>query len=75
MVTCCFHERPACQELHKPPGEPPGPAERAGVALGDVVLGINYQPLEKGLVNTSALIAEAIALAGFVKLQVWSLVI
>lgn len=47
-----------------------GPAELAGILVGDVILGINYKPLEKGLVHTSSLLAEAIALAGFVKLQV-----
>lgn len=47
-----------------------GPAELAGILVGDVILGINYKPLEKGLVHTSTLLAEAISLAGFVKLQV-----
>eukprot|EP00752_Nemacystus_decipiens_P014145 g12578.t2 len=47
-----------------------GPAELAGILVGDVILGINYKPLEKGLVHTSTLLAEAISLAGFVKLQI-----
>lgn len=58
------------QELHKPAGTAPGPAECAGVVLGDVILGINYVPLEKGLIHTASLLAEAIKRAGFVKLQV-----
>ncbi|CAN0027867.1 unnamed protein product, partial [Sphacelaria rigidula] len=56
--------------LHRPVEDTPGPAERAGVAIGDVILGINYVPLERGLVNTAAQLAEAIACAGFVKLQI-----
>lgn len=52
------------------PELPLGPAEQAGVAIGDVIHGINYEPLEKGLRHTSALLAKAITLAGFVKLQV-----
>lgn len=59
------------QELHRPEGGLPGPAERAGVALGDVILGINYEPLERGLVHTADTLANAIKLAGFVKLQVY----
>ncbi|CAM9743661.1 unnamed protein product, partial [Laminaria digitata] len=58
------------EDLRKPPGQPPGPAEQAGVAIGDVIHGINYEPLEKGLRHTSALLAKAITLVGFVKLQI-----
>lgn len=58
------------QNVHRPVEDTPGPAERAGVAVGDVILGINYVPLEKGLVRTAAQLTEAIACAGFVKLQV-----
>lgn len=58
------------QDLHRLDESRPGPAERAGVAVGDVILGINYLPLEKGLANTASLLAEAIKRTGFVKLQV-----
>lgn len=60
----------ACQDVRKLPGGFSGPAELAGILVGDVILGINYKPLEKGLVHTSTRLAEAIALSGFVKLQV-----
>lgn len=59
-----------CQDVRKLAKGCSGPAELAGILVGDVILGINYKPLEKGLVHTSALLAEATALAGFVKLQV-----
>lgn len=58
------------QDLQRRQGGSPGPGERAGVSLGDVILGINYEPLERGLVHTSELLAKAITIAGFVKLQV-----
>lgn len=61
---------PFSKDLHRAIGAAPGPAERAGVTLGDVILGINYVPLDRGLVHTAALLAEAISRAGFVKLQV-----
>ena len=61
---------PFLQDLRKLAGQPPGAAEQAGVAIGDVIHGINYEPLERGLRHTSALLAKAISLAGFVKLQV-----
>lgn len=59
-----------CQDVRKLAKGCSGPAELAGILVGDVILGINYKPLEKGLVHTSTLLAEAISLAGFVKLQV-----
>lgn len=65
-----FPYRGMCQDVRKLPGGFSGPAELAGILIGDVILGINYKPLEKGLVHTSTLLAEAIALSGFVKLQV-----
>ncbi|CBN76111.1 conserved unknown protein [Ectocarpus siliculosus] len=58
------------EDVRKLPGGSSGPAELAGILVGDVILGINYEPLEKGLVHTSTRLAEAIALAGFVKLQI-----
>lgn len=63
------------QDFRKGPELSAGPAEQAGVAIGDVIHGINYEPLEKGLRHTSALLAKAISLAGFVKLQVRGLLI
>ena len=62
--------RHAYQDVRKLARGCSGPAELAGILVGDVILGINYKPLEKGLVHTSTLLAEAISLAGFVKLQV-----
>lgn len=59
-----------CQDVRKLAKGCSGPAELAGILVGDVILGINYKPLEKGLVHTSTVLAEAISLAGFVKLQV-----
>lgn len=78
MVALCLshlvmnptHAIITCQDVRKLPGGSSGPAELAGILVGDVILGINYEPLEKGLVHTSTRLAEAIALAGFVKLQV-----
>lgn len=81
MLLCCggamvhsplwnFGSPRGCQDVRKLAKGCSGPAELAGILVGDVILGINYKPLEKGLVHTSALLAEAISLAGFVKLQV-----
>ncbi|CAM9391924.1 unnamed protein product [Hapterophycus canaliculatus] len=58
------------EDVRKLPGGCSGPAELAGILVGDVILGINYVPLERGLVHTSTVLAEAIAQAGFVKLQI-----
>lgn len=72
-ITPCYYSNPRhkkCQDVRKLRGGSSGPAELAGILVGDVILGINYEPLEKGLVHTSTRLAEAIALAGFVKLQV-----
>ncbi|CAM9504849.1 unnamed protein product [Scytosiphon promiscuus] len=58
------------EDVRKLPGGCSGPAELAGILVGDVILGINYAPLERGLVHTSTVLADAIAQAGFVKLQI-----